>query len=717
MSPSILTMGFFMSEINFCNTKEQLNHLGEVVTGKTNGSPSGADIDTSTLPYTGQVRKTLPALEQEYLDAIQGTGGIPIGAWTSGITTFNAYNEYAVYNGIPYKPRTTATLPYVAQGSDPTASPDDTNVQPYQEITEAQVVALVESTIPVELPKYTDINYSSVADLSSGIPMYADPGSSIIISERMNATFKVVSGGTANGYDILDAGNGNTAELQVSGTYGFLEYFGGVGGGIEETGPILAMVEWCNNNGKIPFTGLDSQCLSPIITANGISGIKGQSKITFPEGFVNPETTDDRKLFCVWNLNYSKVYDENTADTFKIHGIEWRVDMLDSDADINAIIGTANTNGVEIFDCKVSSADLVAAKPGARTCLSFYDANKHMRIHHNDLYNENTRAGGGCLWVQGGSGATLDDPQATEDIQIYSNNFYSTRPADGDEIIALYASGGVLKNVRVYWNNFYMNGGGQGVTAFSTPSPSTVGGLIDDVEFYLNKFYVEEFEFNVARIGGQYLSDGITRISFNNNKLFLKTTSSEATYGVRVIQTGSDIPVNGNEIYNEGSQNITRGISGFDETKKVFANNSRIIGGFDMALSRCFEANNNTIEGASWALDECVNCNYNTLIDIKTYLARFTGDQKYTFMGNIGNMNAGALIAVYQTNATGSTGDLSIKLNDITTNDANTRAVLCQGVGSAKQRSQLNAFSGSGLQPAFSNLVLSTDNDYYGTIS
>ena len=59
-----------MSTINFCETKEQLNHLGEVVTGKTNGSPSGADIETSTLPYTGQVRNTLPALEELYLGEI-----------------------------------------------------------------------------------------------------------------------------------------------------------------------------------------------------------------------------------------------------------------------------------------------------------------------------------------------------------------------------------------------------------------------------------------------------------------------------------------------------------------------------------------------------------------------------------------------------------------------------------------------------------------------
>lgn len=162
-----------MSDINFCNTKEQLNHLGEVVTGKTNGSPTGADIDTSTLPYTGQVRKTLPALEQEYLEAIQGAGGVPVGVWTSGVTTFNAYNEYAVYNGIPYKPRTSTSLPYVAQGSNPTVSPDDANVQPYQEITESDVVDIVENSIP----ELTDIVYGDVSEMTSPAMSKVKPSS------------------------------------------------------------------------------------------------------------------------------------------------------------------------------------------------------------------------------------------------------------------------------------------------------------------------------------------------------------------------------------------------------------------------------------------------------------------------------------------------------------------------------------------------------------
>lgn len=126
MSPSLQTMGFFMSEINFCNTKEQLNHLGEVVTGKVDGSPSGADIDTSILPYTGQVRKTLPALESEYEQSItdkEAEADAAIdeyrltnkGTYTSGIELESKF-EYITYNGESYFATnppytTTATTP------------------------------------------------------------------------------------------------------------------------------------------------------------------------------------------------------------------------------------------------------------------------------------------------------------------------------------------------------------------------------------------------------------------------------------------------------------------------------------------------------------------------------------------------------------------------------------------------------------------------------
>ena len=128
MSPSLQTMGFFMSDINFCNTKEQLNHLGEVVTGKVNGSPTGADIDTSTLTYTGQVRKTLPALETEYEQsitnkeieadaAIDAYRLLSKGPYATGITLEDKF-QYITYNGESYF---AANPPYTTTATTPDA--------------------------------------------------------------------------------------------------------------------------------------------------------------------------------------------------------------------------------------------------------------------------------------------------------------------------------------------------------------------------------------------------------------------------------------------------------------------------------------------------------------------------------------------------------------------------------------------------------------------
>lgn len=45
--------------INWCDLKKNAKHIGEVSTSRTDGSPTGAEIDTSTNEVTGQVRDTL----------------------------------------------------------------------------------------------------------------------------------------------------------------------------------------------------------------------------------------------------------------------------------------------------------------------------------------------------------------------------------------------------------------------------------------------------------------------------------------------------------------------------------------------------------------------------------------------------------------------------------------------------------------------------------
>jgi hypothetical protein len=163
-----------MSDINFCNTKEQLNHLGEVVTGKVDGSPTGADIDTSTLPYTGQVRKTLPALEGEYEQsivdkeaeadaAIDAYRLLSKGPYAAGILLEDKF-QYITYNGESYF---AVNPPYTTTATTPDT---DGNLFAGGYLTSQQ------------LSLYTDIVYkasggnSAVENMIAGIPVATSVG-------------------------------------------------------------------------------------------------------------------------------------------------------------------------------------------------------------------------------------------------------------------------------------------------------------------------------------------------------------------------------------------------------------------------------------------------------------------------------------------------------------------------------------------------------------
>ncbi len=98
------------------------------------------------------------------------------------------------------------------------AALQNTTVDPVGDDINWRSVVSVES-----IPNYTDIVYKPIGgktgleNLALGIPTSAIEGDLIEISDRGNARFKVVSGGTPDGYGILDAGNGNTAVLQHNG--------------------------------------------------------------------------------------------------------------------------------------------------------------------------------------------------------------------------------------------------------------------------------------------------------------------------------------------------------------------------------------------------------------------------------------------------------------------------------------------------------------------
>ncbi|AUR94676.1 coil containing protein [Vibrio phage 1.197.A._10N.286.54.F2] len=208
-------MGFFMSDINFCNTKEQLNHLGEVVTGKVDGSPTGADIDTSTLPYTGQVRKTLPALEAEYEQSItdkEAEADAAIdeyrltnkGDYAAGITLENKF-EFITYNGESYF---ATNPPYTTTATTPDNDTGNLFIGGYVSQTQAESIA--SDVLSDEVSAYTDIVYkasggnSAVDNMLNESPLASAIGEAI----RTNGTlFAKDSAGTPLTLDNFRAFN------------------------------------------------------------------------------------------------------------------------------------------------------------------------------------------------------------------------------------------------------------------------------------------------------------------------------------------------------------------------------------------------------------------------------------------------------------------------------------------------------------------------------
>ncbi len=102
------------------DARDNFKRIDEVVNLQSN---------QSSPTRTGKRLETLYGLEQQYLQAIQQAGGTPLnnGVWGAG-QTFTSYNQFMIFNNIPYRPLTSTTLPYGPTG----ASPDPAFVGPYE---------------------------------------------------------------------------------------------------------------------------------------------------------------------------------------------------------------------------------------------------------------------------------------------------------------------------------------------------------------------------------------------------------------------------------------------------------------------------------------------------------------------------------------------------------------------------------------------------------
>ena len=163
----------------------------EFVTSDNDYTPPASD-DEEKLTLTGIVNKA----NDDVNKAIENTVGKSyIGSWVSGVTTFTTMNEYSDYNGVTYKPKSGISLPYVAQGADPTIAPDNSFVEPFSDINSSN------------LANYSSYTFLTIDDIDNSITnkggMYSVRVSDLVSAEDYSTGnnsgrlfFRVVTAGT-----------------------------------------------------------------------------------------------------------------------------------------------------------------------------------------------------------------------------------------------------------------------------------------------------------------------------------------------------------------------------------------------------------------------------------------------------------------------------------------------------------------------------------------
>lgn len=161
----------------------------------------------SRLPENnGKTVKTISGITNEVYSKIIMTPLTSDGQWLSG-ESFDQYNQYMVYNGTPYKPKYSTTLPYLS-----TTTPDFDFVEPFTDLTSANI------------SKYTNIIFADEASLLSGNSIdgrmitHTENNNYITLSRNedddlFSHHWSVSSTETPNGHTKLDLGGGLTAVM------------------------------------------------------------------------------------------------------------------------------------------------------------------------------------------------------------------------------------------------------------------------------------------------------------------------------------------------------------------------------------------------------------------------------------------------------------------------------------------------------------------------
>lgn len=339
------------------------------------------------------------------------------GVWASG-QTFTAYNQYMIFGGEAYSPLQGTVLPYTVG-----TSPDLGFV--YQ-IKLNSLQALSGLTEPSDLAQRHRIE-TTVTEIATGVFKVGDK---LELSDRALAKFIVVSGGSANGYDILSAGAGKTAKLNANGGDVDVQWLGAKGDGATNDQPAiqaavnLAIANYLNvkfrptssyyriNSAIVIAGGLGSQGLKFIggstyqyggyIKAFGTNAIDIQTSIYLElEGVrISGETTSNsfnvaQKLIKItgagnviatrsWLNGAGTLIDRSAAtDTYYTRFIECRLDTC------LIVYDSSVTYNLNFIDCRIKAFDVCVKSASGAGPINFVGGAVEQWTGHIVLHNQN----------------------------------------------------------------------------------------------------------------------------------------------------------------------------------------------------------------------------------------------------------------------------------------------------------------------------------------
>lgn len=318
-----------------------------------------------------------------------------------------------------------------------------------------------------------------------------------------------------------------------------------------------------------------------------ILGVQGKTKIIFDSNVRNLVGKYNIEGYIV-NDSHSRIYDEKSAQNITIDGVAFELKQSEHN-NFKYILVLANVNGGRIQNC-----DFITDRASSNivTLVDLFCCCKNVKIEDCSFINMTGNDKGSCIWVRNLTNSDMDVENTTENISISNCSF---KQNSDDEIVALYSSRGIIKNITVENSELY-DYSKRNVKVISTYSSNNdYCGTVDNIKLINNKIYSEIISNFIITVGGPNRTNLVSNIFISHNEITVEKSTKDSCKIIYVNDNNTNIKnvsVNNNIINVNGQLPNSTGIYNASTI-----NDNTIVG--DLATGINFgKAYKNVIDGA-----------------------------------------------------------------------------------------------------------------------